>query len=268
MRYRLSCRLLTYAACVALLAQTPQEVYERYRVWFTKLPPAVQRGGEADVEARYRDYLKQQGLTPSAIDAEVGIIRQQGKRLEVDLWNRVLTAEHPRFNTNPNAFLVEMAKDRKPGKALDVGMGQGRNAIWLAQQGWDVTGFDPAEQAVAAARATAAKLGVKITTEIKGYEDFDFGESRWDLVLLSYVGGREMNKTVIRSLKPGGIVVIEAFHRDATKSASIGAAVVFDSAELPALFSDLRVIRYEEPVTATDFGLKNARVVRYCGEKP
>src|SRR5260370_4164095 len=50
------------------------------------------------------------------------------------------------FSRNPNGFLVEMTRQRKPGRALDVGMGQGRNSIFLAQQGWDVTGFDPADE--------------------------------------------------------------------------------------------------------------------------
>ncbi len=192
---------------------------------------------------------------------------QQAKQLEVERWNRILTAEQPRFNTNPNAFLVEMSKGRKPGRALDVGMGQGRNAIWLAQQGWDVTGFDPADRAVALARANAVKAGVKLTTEVKGYEEFDFGSDRWDLIVLSYVGGRELVAQVGRSLRPGGIVILEGFHRDATKSASIGNAVVFDSAEVPGLFRELRVVRYEEPMATTDFGQMRARVVRYCGEK-
>jgi SAM-dependent methyltransferase len=140
--------------------------------------------------------------------------------------------------------------------------------LWLAQQGWDVTGFDPAERAVAVARANAAKIGVKLTTEIKGFEDFDFGESRWDLILLSYVGGREFKDIVMRALRPGGIVILEAFHRDATKGGPIGSGVVFDTAEVPALFPGLRAVRYEEPVAISDFGQTRVRVVRYCAEKP
>lgn len=46
-------------------------------------------------------------------------------------------------------------------------MGQGRNSIWLAQQGWDVTGFDPAEKAVALAEENARKLGVRLNAQIK-----------------------------------------------------------------------------------------------------
>jgi 2-polyprenyl-3-methyl-5-hydroxy-6-metoxy-1,4-benzoquinol methylase len=52
------------------------------------------------------------------------------------------------FSRKPNAFLVEMLRHRRPGTALDVGMGQGRNSIFLAQQGWEVTGFDPSDEGV------------------------------------------------------------------------------------------------------------------------
>src|SRR5712664_3614565 len=57
-------------------------------------------------------------------------------------WNKFLTLDTTRFNLKPNALLVNTAKNLKPGKALDLGMGQGRNSIFLAKEGWDVTGVD------------------------------------------------------------------------------------------------------------------------------
>src|SRR5437867_1731101 len=218
------------------LGQLPpdQRAYERFRFWLSLQAPEAQRG--PDVLPRYSQYLKTQGFTESDIGGQLKFVEEGERRLEVERWNRILTAEKPVFNTNPNAFLVEMVKGRKPGTALDVGMGQGRNAIWLAQQGWDVTGFDPADKAVALAVENARKVGVRLKTEIKGREDFDFGERRWDLILLSYAGGREMPDVIQRALKPGGILVIEGAHRDATKSGNIGGAVVFDTGELPVLY--------------------------------
>jgi 2-polyprenyl-3-methyl-5-hydroxy-6-metoxy-1,4-benzoquinol methylase len=216
---------------------------------------------------KYRAYLHAQGYTDSDAEAQIRVVAEHGDNLEVQRWNRILTAEKPAFNTKPNAFLVQMAKSRKPGTALDVGMGQGRNAVWLAQHGWSVTGFDPADKAVALAKQTAEKLGVQLRTEIATAEQFDFGENRWDLILLSYVGGRELTGKLEKALKPGGIVVLEAFHRDATRGRSIGGGVVFDSGELIRFFPSLRVVRYEEPVTTADFGLQQVRVVRYCAEK-
>ncbi len=242
----------------------PERAYERFRFWSNQLPPD-QRG--SDLPDRYRAYLKQRGFADAEVDSQLKLIEEQGQRSEVARWNRILTAERPAFNTHPNEFLVQMAKGRKPGTALDVGMGQGRNAIWLAQQGWDTTGFDPAEKAIALAQENAAKLGVRIHTEIKGSEDFDFGERRWDLILLSYVRLRGDETKLMRALKPGGVVIVEGFHRDATKGQSIGQGVVYDTGELVKLFSGLRVVRYEEPVVKPDFGSGMVRVVRYCGER-
>ena len=243
-----------------------QRAYERFRYWVTMLPPDQQQ--DPNLEARYRAYLKTRGLSDTDVDAQIKLIDTAGARAEAQRWNRILTAEKPLFNVKPNEFLVEMAKGRKPGTALDVGMGQGRNAIWLAQQGWDVTGFDPAEKAVTLAQETAKKLGVRLKTEVTTMEAFSFGEGRWDLILLSYVGGREMVETIEKALKPGGVLVIEGFHRDATKGRSIGGSVVFDTGLLPGLYKDLRVVRYEEPMGIADFGMQRMRLVRYCGERP
>ena len=243
-----------------------QRAYERFRFWETMLPPDQQR--DANLLTHYREYLKTRGFSDSDADGQIKLVQGQGSRAEVERWNRILTAENPTFNVKPNEFLMEMAKARKPGTALDVGMGQGRNTIWLAQQGWDVTGFDPAEKAVALAQETARKLGVHFTAEVKRMEDFDFGERRWDMIVLSYVGGRAMTDVLQRALRPGGVLVIEAFHRDATKGRSIGGGVVFDTGQLPALYPQLRVVRYEEPMGIGDFGQQKVRLVRYCGERP
>ena len=70
-----------------------------------------------------------------------------------------------------------------------------------------------------------------------------------------------------RALRPGGMVVVEAFHRDATKTRPIGGAVVFDSNELLKLFGDFRVIRYEDTAAIGDFGLSDTRVVRLAAVK-
>jgi 2-polyprenyl-3-methyl-5-hydroxy-6-metoxy-1,4-benzoquinol methylase len=239
------------------------QVYERFRYWAGFQPPEVQK----DALRHYDEYLRTTGVAADDRAKLLKTIEAEGRRLEVDRWNRILTAEKPAFNTQPNAFLVEMVKGRNPGSALDVGMGQGRNAIYLAQQGWAVTGFDPAEKAVAQANATAAKLGVKLTTVIQGSEDFDFGENRWDLIVLSYVTVRDIADRVVRALKPGGIVVVEAFHRDVTRVRPVGGGVVFDSNELLNLFGKLRVLRYEDADATSDFGGAGSRAVRLCGMK-
>ena len=242
---------------------TDQHVYETWRAWITKQPP----GDREKVLDRYKQVLAEQGLSAAEIERRLRVITEHGKKLEIDLWNRILTAEKPIFNTKPNQFLVRMLEGRRPGAALDVGMGQGRNAIYLAQQGWTVTGFDPADKAVAAAQAEAKKLGVALRTVIAGDETFDFGRDQWDLIVLSYVTVRHLIGRVQQSLKPGGLVVLEAYHRDATKDASIGGGVVYDTNELLRLFGGFRIVHYEDAPAVGDFGMRDTRVVRLAAEK-
>ena len=274
---RLGAALMLVVVASAVASSQPQapdqQVYEQFREWAGRRPAGATQqagpnAGAPDILTLYRDELRSRGLADVEIDRQIRVIQEEGQRLEVERWNRILTNPKPTFNTQPNAFLVQIAKSRTPGFALDVGMGQGRNAIYLAQQGWTVTGFDPAERAVELAREQAQRLGVKLTAQVTDDEHFDWGRDRWDLVVLSYVGAREMVSQVFDSLRPAGVVIVEAFHRDATKTASIGSGVVFDSNELLRLFGKLRVIHYEDVTGVADFGSGNTRVVRLAAEKP
>jgi SAM-dependent methyltransferase len=250
-----------------------QQAFERFRLWIAAQPIAARGSSgigdqvrDPNLVERYRAYLKENGHSEAEIARQVEVIRQQGNRLEAEHWNQYFTAEHPTFNAQPNGFLVEMVKSRRPGRALDVAMGQGRNTVWLAQQGWDAAGFDIADDAVAIANENAARLGVKIKTEVKRIEDFDFGENRWDLIVLSYAGCGFPSESIQRALNPGGILVVEAFHVDATKDHRIGGSIC-GSGELPHLFQSLRTVFYEEPIATPDFAREPMRVVRFCAEK-
>jgi 2-polyprenyl-3-methyl-5-hydroxy-6-metoxy-1,4-benzoquinol methylase len=249
---------------------TPEEVrtYEAFRSWINSQPADLQSAADEVVFQRYGAELKRQGKSEPDIATTIASLKAIGDRAEIERWNRILTAPSPMFNTAPNAFLVAVTKGLKPGRSLDVGMGQGRNTIYLAQQGWDSVGFDPADRAVAAAQEQAAKLGVKITTQVVRAEDFEWGDARWDLIVLSYVSTRELVSTVIKALRPGGMVVVEGFHRDATKTRPVGGGVVFDTNELLQLFAPLRVVRYEDADSVSDFGKFDTRVVRLAAVKP
>ena len=241
------------------------QVYEEFRYWNSFQPPAIQR----DPKRYYDAFLARSGIPQAERVRRAEIIDTQGRRLEIDRWNRILTADHPTFNTQPNAFLVEMVNGRSKGRALDVGMGQGRNALYLAEQGWDVTGFDPAEQAVGVAEAEAKRRNLQLNFEVVGSEAFAWGKAKWDLIVLSYVTVRPYTQQITESLAPGGLIVLEGFQRDATKTRSIGGGVVYDSNELLHMFDGLRIIRYEDRDFEPDFGPRGeiSRVVRLAAQK-
>lgn len=259
--------------CAPALAQTApapvaadQQVYDRYRDWTYGVP--VEQRGDGLMD-RYRAHLKAQGVADAQIARQVQIIEAEGRRLEAERWNQYFTSDKPRFNLMPNGFMIQMVERRTPGTALDMGMGMGRNSIWLARQGWEVTGFDPADQAMALARQQAGVLGLKnLTTVVARDDTFDWGENRWDLILLSYAGCAEGNVPRIeKALKPGGLLVVEAFHTDATRQFKIGGSICA-TGQLPHIFQGLRTVHYEEPVALPDFAPARARVVRYAAEKP
>ena len=215
-------------------------------------------------------------LRPGATPAEKAAYQQEMADHTRRRWNYLLTDSTMRtrvFNNAPNALLVETVRALPPGTALDADMGEGRNALYLAQLGWRVTGVDIAEQAQAFAQARAQRLRVPLTTEVHDMATYDWGQNKWDLIVLSYAGGRDYAARVAQALKPGGLVVLEAFHMDAAQQLHVingDYRVFFHHDELKKLYGDagLTIVRYEEPVAPADFTKQNLRLVRLVAQKP
>jgi SAM-dependent methyltransferase len=168
----------------------------------------------------------------------------------------------PKFQTSPSPLLVEAVKNRVPGKALDVGMGQGRNAIYLASQGWDVTGFDVSSVGLAEAGRLAASEGLHIKTVLASDEEFDFGANRWDLIAILYPLEKRSVYRVRKALKPGGIVVVECSHKDPG-----GASFGFETNELQKIFDGFRILKYEDMTGVHEWSRKQVRLVRLIAQK-
>jgi 2-polyprenyl-3-methyl-5-hydroxy-6-metoxy-1,4-benzoquinol methylase len=189
-----------------------------------------------------------------------------GDAWQAEYWSDFFHGKDQNFKRAPNSLLVEAVKGRRPGKALDVGMGQGRNAIYLARQGWKVTGIDRAEGALAVARQEANKQGLRITPILQAAEEFDWGHQQWDLVALLYVGAVRGNVAKIReSLRPGGLVVIEAFIAPPGQPAS---GADYEPRELRKMFADgFKILRYEEAEGVADYGQARMKLVRLIASR-
>jgi 2-polyprenyl-3-methyl-5-hydroxy-6-metoxy-1,4-benzoquinol methylase len=179
-------------------------------------------------------------------------------------WDRVYSEPVPSFSTAPNAFMVEVVRGLKPGRALDIGMGQGRNSVYLARIGWQVVGIDISERGMEIARKAAEAAGVTITTTKASMDEFDYGVAQWDLIVGTYVGASWHEKAV-RALRPGGVVVLEAFSKSAQTSGGAG----FEPNEVLRLFLDqpLRILRYEDVAGQPDWSREPGRVVRLFAQK-
>lgn len=182
-----------------------------------------------------------------------------------DEWNMTYR-ELTNFNRKPNQLLVSAVKGRKPGAALDVAMGQGRNAIYLASQGWKVTGVDISDEGIRIARENASKQKQKLETINADMETWDFGKDRWDLVTLIYAGDdvKQIEK-IKASLRKGGLFVVESFHREAEKDPAAGG---FATHQLSALFKDgYKIVRDEVVEDIADWGLHKTKLVRFVAQK-
>ena len=179
-------------------------------------------------------------------------------------WDRAYTNPNLKLPTEPNVFLTRVAKGLKPGRALDIGIGQGRNSIYLAKLGWDVCGFDISERGLEQARTAAVAAGVKMKAVKATLEDFDYGVAHWDLVVATYEGVAWL-PAAVRGLKPGGLLVMEgySYHPKAPRGFS------FRPNELVKLFMDqnLDVVRYEDVDEEPEW-IKLGRVVRIFARKP
>jgi len=248
--------LLLTAALVC--AQTdPEAQWKAFLAWLSAQPPDSK---PANLILPYRAELIRKGMSPAEAQRELDRVgnlaftRPDGAKV---LWNKVYGGHDPIFLQTPNALLASAIEGRKPGKALDFGMGQGRNTVFLAMQGWDVTGFDASDEGVGLAQARAAKAGVKIRALVSTDDQFDFGAARWDLIVMTYIRSLTTRdaERIRRPLAPGGIFVYE--HGSDGHN------------ELLKLFLPFRILRFEDVDAFPDWNpAKKIRLERLVAEKP
>jgi tellurite methyltransferase len=109
----------------------------------------------------------------------------------------------------PTPLLMETAAAMAPGKALDLACGAGRNALWLAEHGWEVTAVDGADAAIEILRTRAREHSLKINAVVANLENGEFKivPSRWDLVAMCYYLQRNLFEPAKRGVAPGGILI-------------------------------------------------------------
>ena len=185
-------------------------------------------------------------------------------------WDAAYMTDTPSFRQEPNGFLASVIEGVEPGRALDVGMGQGRNTLFLARQGWRTSGFDVSEAGVSQAIRQASEEGLEIEAVVESFSEFDWGEEQWDLIVVAYFPFlRQSLAPMLKSLRPGGSIVVEAYQAEAAldRPPGPGPGVTFATNELLKLFADLRVLEYQDVRAEADWGLFETRLVRLHARK-
>jgi len=162
-------------------------------------------------------------------------------------WNDRYSRDEPR-NGSPTPFLLRQ-KERlpQPGKALDLAGGTGRNALWLAEHGWDTTLADISAIGLQIASRQAARRGLRLQTV-----EVDLGEQPppqgpWDVIVVVCYLQRSLMDRFAQLLAPGGCLIYsQPTRRNLERHQKPPADFLLGDGELPQLCRGLEIVAYEE----------------------
>ena len=160
------------------------------------------------------------------------LTREYDKLKEVDLkeidrdmtnmWHERFSTEEYVYGKEPNGFVVEAAGLMPKGKVLCIAEGEGRNSVYLASLGFDVTAWDFAQSGLEKTRQLAIEKGVDVKTEYHDLADVKWEAEQWDAIIqiFGHFPSEVMSRTLAgikKALKPGGYYVSELYSKEQLK---------------------------------------------------
>lgn len=196
------------------------------------------------------------------------------------MWDERYSGKDYAYGTAPNDFLREMVSALPSGRVLCLADGEGRNGVFLAEQGFAVTSVDQSASGMRKARELAASRGVAIETVVADLSEWDMGEGRWNAIVSIFahmppaVRG-PLHRRVVRALRPGGVFLLEAYTPDQLNTTGTGGpAQAAMMMTLPGLKSELEGldvltgVELRRSVDEGKFHSGEGAVVRFLARKP
>jgi SAM-dependent methyltransferase len=195
-------------------------------------------------------------------------------------WDDRYAATPNLFGDTPSPLLLEYRHLLSAGmQALAIGDGEGRNGVWLAQQGLDVLSIDLSTVALERARQRAISHGVALRTLCMDILAWEWPRTAFDLVTLMFVHlpaaqRRRLHLSIMHTLKPGGLCLLECFHRDQIGYASGGpadAGLLYTLESIEQDFAGIEIVklaRVETDVVLGGESKGNGAAVHFVGRKP
>ncbi|MCB0555726.1 MAG: class I SAM-dependent methyltransferase [Phaeodactylibacter sp.] len=193
-------------------------------------------------------------------------------------WNERYSESEYVYGKAPNAFLREQLQRISPSAALFPAEGEGRNAVYAARLGWQAFCFDYSEMGRKKALALAEEAGVPIDYQVADLHEYHFPRQTFGLVGLFFAhqppaDRKFLHEQCYESLRPGGMIILEAFAKGQAKYQSGGPKqeeLLFSEEELRSDFPGLEIQYLEEMETTLSEGPYHsgaARVIRLAGKK-
>ncbi len=203
---------------------------------------------------------------------------------QAEFWDQRYDGEGYAFGMQPNSFLASQEQYLRAGlEVLVPGDGEGRNGVWLAKKGLSVRTVDVSPLGVAKARRLAEAEGVNLRSEVADLLTWEWPQSRYDIVAAIYlhfldVDRPRIHRSMIDALKPGGILILEAFRLEQLEAQKVyhsggpkTADMLYSKAKLTSDFSGLPMLLLEEATVELSEGHRHsglAAVVRAIVQKP
>ncbi|MBA2317428.1 MAG: class I SAM-dependent methyltransferase [Euzebyales bacterium] len=158
------------------------------------------------------------------------------------------------WTADPNRFIASELTQLPPARAIDLGAGEGRNALWLAERGWDVTAVDFSREGLDKGARIASDRGLHVAWVLADLASWTWPHEVFDLVLVAYLHpGMEVVVALLSEavghLAPGGTVLVVGHDRDNLERGHGGPsdpAVLYTVGALTAALDGLRVDRAEQ----------------------
>ncbi len=166
-------------------------------------------------------------------------------------WDERFKGETFAFGKEPTPFLKRHIRGLPRGKALDLASGEGRNAIFLAQKGFDVDAVDISEVGLKKTQRWAKGVGVTVHTILADLKDYRIENEKYDLIANFYFLRRSLIPKIKKGLKKGGRVIFETYILEQRKMGTEGPknpAYFLKPNELLHLFKDFRILFYREGI--------------------
>jgi SAM-dependent methyltransferase len=171
-----------------------------------------------------------------------------------EFWNERYASTEYAYGIEPNIFYRDNLKSIPPRKILFPAEGEGRNAVYAAKLGWDVTAFDVSTEGKKKAEMLAESVNVNIGYIISDFDNVSFPLNHFDCIVLVFahmnpVKRQEYHRKLISFLKPGGILILEGFSKKQINNSSGGPRdinMLFSADELQSDFGLLSEIKISE----------------------
>lgn len=171
-------------------------------------------------------------------------------RITVDaMWDERYSADEYAYGKEPNRFLAENFAAIPKGTVLSLAEGEGRNAVFLAKQGYSVTAVDASAVGLRKAEKLAEENGVEINLVHADLAEFKIDDSFWDGIVsifcpLPSAQRRSMHKKVVAGLKPGGVFLVEAYTPDQLRYGTGGGNSLDTMTSKESLVHDLEGLKF------------------------